>query len=323
MNPWFLASLLACGPGPADPASVRSEALPAEARALWSVGDTAVLETSDGARFRIGERGLTEDPDAPDPFDPVGLDDLVPDSWPTEGQGFERAWLAGPTERYPHGALGDLVEARALRMDRGGGTLELALPEDAVFEDLQPRPVDLEGDGADEILVVRATLDGGASLVVAGVVAEALQVVAEGPEIGTPQRWMDPVGHRSLDLDGDGAIEVAVVVRPHLDGTLTLLRHEAGELVVLDEQPGYSNHEYGATDLRRSALVEDGLDGLPTLVVPDAAHQSVVLLTAGEGRLDRRSEVALDGRIATDFAVLPDGQVVFAIDGAELIRVRP
>jgi hypothetical protein len=63
------------------------------------------------------------------------------------------AVLIGETARYRHFVLGTQYEAAGLRVKtREGKTLELILPDDAVFEDREPRIADLDGDGRSEIV---------------------------------------------------------------------------------------------------------------------------------------------------------------------------
>jgi len=114
--------------------------------------------------------------------------DALPDGRPavaSRGSGgrIAEAWLIAPTGRYDHGVLGDAVEAGGLMVRlRDGGERRLLLPENQVFEDLQPRLADLDGDGAEEILVVRSSLDAGAVLAVYGLAGDELKLIAEGPQ---------------------------------------------------------------------------------------------------------------------------------------------
>jgi hypothetical protein len=58
------------------------------------------------------------------------------------------AWLAGPTDRYRHGVLGDDLEATRLVVEtRSGKRLQVDLPLRRVFEDLEPRLADVDGNG--------------------------------------------------------------------------------------------------------------------------------------------------------------------------------
>ena len=80
------------------------------------------------------------------------------------------AEFANPTDRYPHGVLGDDLEWASLRITvetpvgNGDGlftgqttrTYSLDAPADLVFEDLEPRLWDITGDGAPEVVVVQS-----------------------------------------------------------------------------------------------------------------------------------------------------------------------
>ncbi|HSG95186.1 MAG TPA: hypothetical protein VLA28_06675, partial [Afifellaceae bacterium] len=84
-----------------------------------------------------------------------------------------KAWYAAPTEIYGHGILGDGIEAAVLvAEDAAGARHEIAAGActrpDAVFEDLQPRLADLDGDGTVEIVAIRTFTDAGASIAVYG-----------------------------------------------------------------------------------------------------------------------------------------------------------
>ena len=88
---------------------------------------------------------------------------------PPAARDIARAWLAEPTTRYDHGILGDKIEAGALVIEsRDGKRQTVRLKDDAVFEDLEPRLADLDGDGHDEIVVVKSYLKRGSSLAVIG-----------------------------------------------------------------------------------------------------------------------------------------------------------
>lgn len=141
--------------------------------------------------------------------------------------------------------LGDAVEAGGLRVEfRDGGTAELRLDEGFVFEDRRVRIVDTDGDGADELLVVRTDVNLGAAPVLYEAAGGAIRPKAAAAPIGLAHRWLNPVG--AADFDGDGRVEIAAVVTPHLAGWLTIYRVEAGALVPAAAQDGYSNHAIGS-----------------------------------------------------------------------------
>ena len=154
------------------------------------------------------------------------------------------ATYTGPTTRYAHGVLGDAVEHETLNLTlRSGQTRTFTLPERLVFEDTAPRLVDLDMDGAPEIIAVESDATQGARLAI---------YTAEGrltatPYIGTRFRWLAPLG--AADLDGDGAVEVAYVDRPHLAKTLRIWRFEDAALTEVATFSGVTNHRIGEPDI--------------------------------------------------------------------------
>ena len=89
-----------------------------------------------------------------------------------------------------------------------------------MFEDLEPRLADLDGDGHDEIVVVKTYLKRGSSLAVIAERNGKYDIVAETPPLGAPHRWLDPAG--IADFNGDGKIDIALVRQPHVVGSLEL-----------------------------------------------------------------------------------------------------
>jgi hypothetical protein len=154
----------------------------------------------------------------------------------------------GPTERYPHGVLGDRIEYTDLVVTLGDGrSLRTRLAVPLVFEDIAPRLSDLDGDGIAEILTVESHETQGARLAIWHVRTATLRRLIATPHIGTRFRWLAPVG--AADLDGDGAVEIAYVDRPHLAQVLRVWRFARADGIVrltpLASAPGFSNHRIG------------------------------------------------------------------------------
>ena len=145
-----------------------------------------------------------------------------------------------PTDRYDHGILGDAVEWGALIVTlQGGRSVTLRLPETRVFEDIAPRLADVDGDGRPEVIVIETDMARGASL---AIYDETGKTTAT-PYIGRTHRWLAPLG--AADLDGDGAVELAYIDRPHLAKTLRIWRYENNALSLVAQQPGLTNHRIG------------------------------------------------------------------------------
>ncbi|MEK9661464.1 MAG: VCBS repeat-containing protein [Alphaproteobacteria bacterium] len=326
-------------PGPAAaaevvtlPSNLPVETLAREAGTGPGIAQPAgnvVLTAPDGARMRVvrrnGKLALEAAPPAPAP---QAMPAMVPDSIVTRGrENLHRAWLTGPTERYPHGVLGDAVEGSGLALERfDGQVFHYATDGGSVFEDRLARLADLDGDGWDEVIVVQSYLDRGAALAVFALGAESVRFVSEVAPIGTPNRWLNPAG--VADYDGDGVIEIAYVQTPHIGGTLKLYAFEQRRLVADHTIGGFSNHAIGSRIQDMAATLDWDGDGLPDLALPDARRRSlrVIGFAGGEAReLARIAHPApivsavLPARLSDDAAV----SVVYGLADGTLVAVRP
>lgn len=205
--------------------------------------------------------------------------------------GVTTAWYEAPTTRYPHGVLGDTTEAGALAVRTTAGdtcrTARIILPQDEVFEDLAPRLADVDGDGTVEVVTVQSNARLGARLALFGLSPDGTQLslYAATPNIGRRNRWLAPIG--IADLDGDGAIEIAYIDRPHLARTLRVWRVADGALTQVAALEGLTNHRIGE-DFISSGLRDCGTG--PEILTADAAWSRLMStrLTQG-GHLETRS----------------------------------
>jgi len=210
---------------------------------------------------------------------------------PAAAQDITRAQLAEPTARYDHGVLGDALEWGALHLWLEGGERRIIrLPETRVFEDIEARLADLDGDGQREVVVVEADIALGASLAVYG--AEGLR--AATAFIGQTHRWLAPAAIG--DLDGDGRVELAYVDRPHLRRELVFVRLEAGQMVEIARLPGLTNHRIGE-DFITSGLRDCGAG--PEVVLANADWTRLVAATPrGQRNLEPFSAAAFRAALA-------------------------
>lgn len=222
---------------------------------------------------------------APQTALPAAAEQRIADSQAVAGHNhIAWVWLASPTLRYPHGALGAKTHAATLHALVQGEpgqwiTASVELPIHRVFEDRLPRLIDLDGDGRDEILVIEADALRGAALVVWGVergkpagTPPRLVRRATSPRAGSTFRWLNPVG--VADFDGDGKPDVASVTTPHIGGTLTLHHYRPPHLVPFAKLMDVSNHRMGAIEQNLAVIVERP-HTRPTIVVPDMTRRAL------------------------------------------------
>ncbi|THH37503.1 VCBS repeat-containing protein [Aliishimia ponticola] len=165
------------------------------------------------------------------------------------GTGLAQSWqaehlvtadYAEPTDRYPHGVLGDTIEYGALTLHYSAGpAITIRLPQTRVFEDIAPRIVDVDGDQKPEALVIESHANEGARLAI----YNGDGLMAATPYIGTRFRWLAPIG--TGDLDGDGHVEIAYIDRPHLAKRLRIWRFKDGALQQIADKDGLTNHRIG------------------------------------------------------------------------------
>ncbi|CAB1076445.1 hypothetical protein D1AOALGA4SA_4241 [Olavius algarvensis Delta 1 endosymbiont] len=246
--------------------------------------------------------------------------DQLPHSRATYGQhNIKVAWLAGPTDRYRHGVLGDDFEAARLVVEtRSGKRLQLDLPPRRVFEDLEPRLVDLDGDGHDEIIVVESDTSKGASLAVYGVIDSQLRRIAATPFLGRPYRWLNPLGVG--DFDGDGNLDIALVATPHIGGNLRLYRFNKPTLSLFAEYPGISTHQMGSTELGLGRVVS----AFPRdqLLVPDQARRVLMLLEWSSNQWLMVARAALPGQLGSSLTPTGAGGWHFQLEDSRHFVVQ-
>ncbi|MDP5216790.1 VCBS repeat-containing protein [Ruegeria sp. 2205SS24-7] len=185
----------------------------------------------------------------------------------------------GPTRHYAHAVLGDDIEYSGLLVERSASDPYLIGFSEGgrVFEDLAPRLWDVTGDGAPEVVVIETDPAQGAQLAIYGLDGNAVRKIAATPHIGTPFRWLAPVG--AADLDGDGHIEIAYIDRPHLAKTLRIWRYSDGAFSEVAAIPGLTNHRIGQDFI--SGGLRDCGNG-PELILASGDWSRVVALSYRE-----------------------------------------
>jgi len=209
--------------------------------------------------------------------------------WPmvSAAQNIIAARYTDPTDRYPHGVLGDTLEWGALELTLSNGSKRrIVLPRDRVFEDLEPRLADVDLDGDLEVISIESHQLQGARLAI----YDASGLVAANPYIGTRFRWLAPVA--IADLDEDGAIEIAYVDRPHLAKILRVWRFSDSRLFQVASLQGVTNHKIGE-DFISGGLRDCGAG--PEMVVASRNWGSIVSVKLNVTKLVARELGTFEG----------------------------
>jgi hypothetical protein len=202
-------------------------------------------------------------------------------------------------------------------------TAKVSSGPDAVFEDREPRLVDLDRDGTPAILVVKSYLDKGSALAVIQKINGEWKIRAETPPIGSPQRWLTPAA--VADFDGSGQPQIALVRTPHIDGSLQIWSFDGGRLALKHEAAGYANHAVGSTALDNAAAVDLDGDGRPELVLPTLDRRALAILTIKDG-IKELQRIALPARVERGVAALGSGKeahILAALEDGRVVLVRP
>lgn len=181
------------------------------------------------------------------------------------------AQYTNPTTRYNHAVFGDEIEGGGLLVTINGKQYHHLLPETEVFEDLQPRLADVDGDGDLEFITIRSSVTEGASVAIYKIINEELVLMTASDFIGTKYRWLNIAA--IADLDNDGKLDIAWVQTPHIGGILRIFTVENGALNFKAERSGVSNHVLNVKNLCLSIVTE--VQNQKTLYVPTNEYDAV------------------------------------------------
>ncbi len=253
-----------------------------------------------------GKLSIASALDAADRFD-----DPLPESRVVEASSGVLVALTGPTDAYPHGVLGDDLEASSFTLlDATGRTTTVTLGADEVFEGLSLIAADLDGDDGPEVIATVSTAETGARLVAYELDGSEL---ARSEAIGLGFRWLHQVGVGPTGPEGE--TEIIVVRTPHIGGVVEAYQLEGDRLERVASRPGYSSHQLGSANLDMALLADADGNGQLDVIVPDQSMTSLRLLTRLDDGFAEFGSLEVSGRLATNIAAAADaaGRLVLAV----------
>lgn len=264
------------GRGSLDRATPIDIDLPAPAVWVVPVNDgtetlTWLAELADGTSVLVDETGATAT-GLTRPDHPIGaFDDPLPDARVVELGVFQAA-LVQPTDRYPHGVLGDAIEAASIQVinTETGETNTFGPDEPTVIEGIAPLLADLTGDGQPEILVTHANGDVGAWLALWSADGRLL---ARSEPIGLGRRWRNQLAVAPLGPAGE--VEIVDVRTPHIGGTVQYFRLNGDGLELIENIAGFSTHVIGSRNLDMGVAADADGNGTLDIVVPSDSHDEL------------------------------------------------
>ncbi len=217
------------------------------------------------------------------------------------------ALLAAPTDRLRHAVLGDQIEAGSVVLldpETASVRETIDAPDGTVFEAISPLWGDIDGDGADELLVTASDGAVGARLVVYRADGSEL---ARSPAIGRGNRWLNQLAVARVGPNGE--IEVIEVRTPHIGGIVRWYRLEGDALVLQAEAGRYSTHRIGSRNLDQGIAIDADGDGRLDVVVPTQDQTALEALTRRDDTAEITVTQPLGAQLATNLtgATRPDG----------------
>ncbi len=220
--------------------------------------------------------------------------------------GLQALVLSDPTDRYPHGALGDKLQASAV-------TVITVAPNSLVFrgryvarppaviEDLIPMVTPIGEGRRPAVVVVKSAPRLGSAIMALGWRDAGLERLAEGPAFGQTNRWVHVIG--AADLSGDSIPELIAVNTPDFAGVLVAYERRGTVLVPTAKALGYSSHAPGSRNQDQAVIADMTGNGRLEVILPRQGRDVLAALEMSNGRWEERWALQLSGPVQSNLLV--------------------
>lgn len=222
--------------------------------------------------------------------------------------------LTMPSSRYPHGIVGDSLEAIEITLVETRPTLRvaesIAIPGQGVVEGISPIWADLDSDGEREIIVTVSDAKQGAQIVV---YTESGERLAEGPAVGQGNRWRHQIA--VAPFGPDGQLELAEVLTPHIGSIAGFYRLDGDSLTLVAQKSGVTSHTIGSRNLDQGLAADFDGDEQAELVVFNQQFAELAGLRRIDGGAELAWQIPVGGKAVTNLAGVgaPGGPISFAV----------
>ncbi len=211
--------------------------------------------------------------------------------------------LTMPDTSYPHGVLGDAVEAKSVTlietMPEPRIVREIVMEADWVIEGVAPLWVDWDGDGVREIIVTRANRENGAQIVMYGEDGEWL---AAGQMIGRGFRWRHQLA--VAPFGANGALKLVDVLTPHIGGRVEFYAWNNDALTIETAVSGYTSHVIGTRNLDMAVAGDWIGSGRAQLLLPSQDRTALGVVGMVDGVAAVILDMPMEGQVVTNLAAV-------------------
>lgn len=229
-------------------------------------------------------------------------------------------------QRYVHGIMGDDIEgATLIVLDVKDSEIRILarvdLPGEDVYEGLAPFWADLDGNGTEDLVTTVSNSTFGAKLRAYMWDGNKIKQEIDGPAIGQGNRWRHQLTAGAFGANG--AIEIADVLTPHINGTLEFYRIDGSSLSVVASYPNVTTHAIGSRNLDQTAAGDFNGDDQPEVLVMNTDRNAIIAVQHGNNGAEEAWRVDAGDVITTNFAPveLLEGQLGLAV-GTQDNRLR-